>query len=305
MGVWRVVSAVCLVSMISPVGLADAGDEARKSRQEKVQELSDFRHQVQKLEWQKIQVDQLSKHDHCRALLLLNHALDEIGSAAIAEASLVDSFLEKRGVDREKNIALPKDKRLAKTMEDGVKISAALIQGPMSDSDYAREWADVDEDALSAYEHMYANTCSMKWQQFDKGRDALRLGIATIRASKLMDDYLAWVPAENARLQKEYEAEIARQKAELRTQAQERKARGTAQAAEWEEERQQREDSRRAQEALAAAQKPKPKQEQPNTVIVIEDDDEWRHGWYRGLHNRPGHRPWYRDGRYRSKIRGR
>jgi hypothetical protein len=74
--------------------LALAASPASAQRSEKQRKLEELRTALQTLEWQKVDLAALSLIERCRMLMLLNHALDELGSAALAEADLMGAYLE-------------------------------------------------------------------------------------------------------------------------------------------------------------------------------------------------------------------
>ena len=51
--------------------------------------------EIKNLKWQTIEIGQATTLERCRALLLLNHTLDELSANAAAEADLMSAYIEK------------------------------------------------------------------------------------------------------------------------------------------------------------------------------------------------------------------
>src|SRR5262245_1961520 len=54
--------------------------------------------EIKTLQWQNVNVNTIPAIDHARALLFMNHALDELNANATAEADLMSTYIEKNNL---------------------------------------------------------------------------------------------------------------------------------------------------------------------------------------------------------------
>ncbi len=286
-----------LIAGLIAVGVLPAPAQHKDANKQKLVEM---RKTIEGLDWEKVDFTALSPLERCRALMLLNHALDELGSVALAEADLVGAFLEEQNLSDVYAAKPPEGTPLARNFDDARKIASALLQGPMSTSRYATELSGIDAHGLEAYERLYDKTCRGKWEDFTKSSRALRSMVTFLKTNGKLKEYMAWAPTETAHRQGAYEQTVA--------------ARGTppvplppaqapdqpAPVATPAPQAQDRVDSQQAQQALYAAQQP------ASTPVVVEGDDDWYPGWYNGaIDNLKRDRPLHRDSEYQAQARAR
>ena len=287
---------LALIACLIAVGVLPALAQQKDTNKQKLAEL---RKTIEGLDWEKVDFAALSPLERCRTLLLLNHALDELGSVALAEADLVGAFLDEQELSDAYAANPPEDKPLARTFEDGRKIAAALLKGPMSASSYTKELSETDEHGLAAYEKMYDATCQKKWDEFSESSHMLRSMVAFLKAKGKLKDYMAWAPTETNRRQAEYDKAVAAQPAATRPSAPGNQP-AQGQPAEPAQQQQERTESGPAQQALYAAQQPAP------TTVVTEDEGDWYPGWYNGaIDNARRDRPVHRDAQYQAQAQAR
>lgn len=263
------------------------------------QKLAEIRKTVQALDWQKADFAGLSPLERCRSLMLLNHALDEIDDAAVAEADLAGTFVEQQKLSDAYDASSASETPVARSYEDARKIAVALLKGPMSDSRYAKELADSDAAALAGYEKVYEASTRRRWESFASTSQTLRKLIAFLKESKKLHEYMTWATAETERRQAEFDKAASDKRAEKAAAEAEKKAARAAEA-DAAQEQKNRADSLPAQQAIYGTQEP--------TTVELDDDD-WYPGWYNGLidnaRRRPNPHPVYRNSEYQSAARAR
>ncbi len=264
-----------LIAGLIAVGMLPAPAQQKDANKQKLVEL---RKTIEGLDWEKVDFAALPPLGRCRTLLLLNHALDELGSIALAEADLAGAFLDEKNLSAAYAANPSADAPLARTFEDARKIAAALLQGPMAKSRYSSDLADTDANGLAAYEKVYDTTCRRKWETFTDNSRALRSMVAFLKANGKLKEYMSWAPTETDRRQREFEqASAALPAATTAPAARPAPPPGpAAEAATPAAQQQERIDSQPAQQALYAAQQP------PPTEVEVGDDDGWYSGWYYG-----------------------
>jgi hypothetical protein len=286
-----------MIAVLLGVGVAGAADRKPKARSE----IAQLRQSLEGLKWKDIDYDSLSGLERCRALMLLNHAMAEVGAVAIAEADLMSEFVDKQNLGEEAASSPRVDAGLARNYEDARKIAVALLRGPMSGSSYATALANTDESGLKAYERLYDKPCRRKWSEFAECRQYVGSTAAFLKAKGKIKDYMAWADAESDRRQQEYEKEMAGRRTAAKAGAEQKKAEGEARMAELEQQRQQQaESSRQAQQLLYGAQA-----DASGAVVVDDDDDDddWLPGY--GIVRRARPRAWHRDRVYHTQARKR
>jgi len=115
--------------------------------------------EVKNLPWKSIDMSSVSALEHCRALLLMNHVLDELSANATAEADLMSTYLEKQNLGSQFANTPPPPAPSLLTYADAQKIAVAMLRGPMATSFYATELGDVSAGGLASYAGMYDRTC--------------------------------------------------------------------------------------------------------------------------------------------------
>jgi hypothetical protein len=267
-------------------------------------QFAEIRRTLDALDWQKVDFEGLSLLQRCRALMLLNHALDELGAAALAEVDLMGAYLEQQDLHAAYVAKPPEIPPRVQSFEDARKIAAALLKGPMASSRYATELSDTDDAGLKAYENLYEKTCREKWDGFMAHSKDLRSMAAFLNAKGKTKDYMAWAPAETDRRHAQHETEMAARRAAVVAKHEQTEHEQQTRAAELEKQQQERAASRHAQQALLAAAQSSQAAAQPAATAQDEDDDDWYPGWYNGVIDN-AKRHTHRDGAYQSGARAR
>jgi hypothetical protein len=267
------------------------------------QTLTEMRKTVEGLKWQQVDFAAQSPLERCRTLMLLNHALDELDAAAVAEADLAGAFVEQNNLSEGYAKFLGSEPPVARSYEDARKIASALLKGPMSTSRYARELASSDAPGLAASEKVYDTTARRRWESFSETSHTLRKLVAFLKENGKLKEYMTWAPPETARRQEAFEQNSAAQPVAPPAETAKKPAE-PAPAGSAEQEQQNRTDSKQAQQALWAVQPPA-----PATPVVVQDDDDWYPGWYNGaidnMKRRPHAHPVYRNSEYQAQARAR
>lgn len=270
-------------------------------------ELQKLQQVVKGLDWHSTDFDAQTPIMRCRALMLLNHALEEIGAVDLAEADLMAEFAQKHGLSPTPSTSQPAYGQ-CRSFEDARKIAVALLKGPMAESSYATALADTDESGLKSYEGMYDKACRDKWSEYAEPALYVRDMAAQLKSAGKLKDYMAWVRVETERRQAEREAAWIAARDKAAVDAKEKEAVRAQEAEELARQREERTASRQAQQALYAAEQPAAASPGQTNVIVSsdEDDDDWYPGWYYGVVSnvhRP--RPHHRDQQYQAEARAR
>ena len=165
--------------------------------------------QIKSLKWQSIDTAALAPLERCRALLLLNHTLDELSANATAEADLMSAYIEKQNLGSQFASTPPPPAPPQLTFADAEKVAIALLKGPMSDSYFATELGDVSPAGLQSYEQLYERTCQRRWSEYDESRTQVRAMASFLGNSQKLADYEGWATAEAALRQKQHEQKLA------------------------------------------------------------------------------------------------
>jgi len=155
--------------------------------------------EIKTLKWQAIDMGAVKPLEHCRALLLMNHTLDELSANSAAEADLMSAYIEKNNLGTSFASTPPPPAPATLTFPDAERVAVALLRGPMSTSYYATELGDLAPGTLKSYEQMYARTCARRWSEFDESRHLVRCMSSFLGNSNKLQDYDAWATAESAR----------------------------------------------------------------------------------------------------------
>jgi hypothetical protein len=186
-------------------------------------DLANLPEQIRTLNWKAIDVNSASTLEHSRALLLLNHALDELSANVTAEADLMSLYIEKQNLGKDFASTPPPPAPPQLSYADAEKVAIALLRGPMSGSYYATELGDIGKDSLLSYEQMYQRTCQRRWGEFDESRHLLRCMTSFLGNSGKLQDYDGWATAEAVRREQEAQqrqAQQAKTSGKAQTQAQ-------------------------------------------------------------------------------------
>jgi hypothetical protein len=283
---------------------------AGAAAQSKRPDLSSLPEVIKSLKWKEIDVAALTPIERCRSLQLLNGVLEEIGSAARAEADLMSEFLEKQ--DLGKDYASDSTPPVAGPLvyADGTKIAVAMLRGPLAQSSYATALSDVsDARLIESYVQLYDATAQRKWSEAVEARQQVRSMSHFLHVRNKVKDYETWVPSEVQRREQAFENEMAQRRAAARAKSEAKNQQEAAAAQERQQQAAQQEQERQAaqmQQALAAAQQ---NQTQSQQNGVTGDDDDWYPGWYYGAVSNLGRTGWYRDASYRgaagARVEGR
>jgi hypothetical protein len=155
--------------------------------------------QVKSLKWQTIDMKKVTPLEQCRALLLMNHTLDELSANATAEADLMSAYIEAKNLGAAFASTPPPPAPKALTFADAEKVAVAMLRGPMSTSYYATELSDMGPAGLASYQQMYDHTCQRVWSEFEESRHLVRVMSSYLGNSQKLGDYDAWATAETAR----------------------------------------------------------------------------------------------------------
>jgi hypothetical protein len=260
-------------------------------------DLSALQEAVKSLKWRDIDVAQTALLERCRALLLMSHALGEIGAADTTQADLLSEYLEQQKLGAEFAASAPLEPaRLSYT--DGVKIAIALLQGPLAQSSWGSELSDVPENDLTAYQQLYESICQRKWAEVAEARQEVRRMSKFLKTTGKLQDFNAWLPTELERRQRAHDKEMARRRAAYVAEGKADEQR----AAELRRAREQEKTKAAAQQVDAALQTAE--QTQP-AAAGGGDDDDWYPGWYYGVLSNIRRGPWYRDASNVGQARAR
>ena len=165
--------------------------------------------EVKSLNWKSIDLSTLQPLEHCRAMLLMNHALDELSANVTAEADLLSAYLEKNNLGTQfANWPVPPAPS-SLGYDDAVKVAVAMLRGPMSNSYYATELGDIDANAIKSYDQIYSRTCARRWGEFDESRHMVRCMTSFLGNANKLTNYDAWATAESLRREQEAQARAA------------------------------------------------------------------------------------------------
>lgn len=241
--------------------------------------------------WKKIDLAGLNQLERCRALRVLNHVLDELRAAGVAQADLMSTYLEQHGLGTEfsnQNITPPQTQL---TYEDAHKIAVGLMRGPLAKSEAASAFADTSPNGLQAYEHLYESTCELRWNEVTTAGRQVRCMGRFLKTTNRLADYQQWAPQEVERRQHAHEAEMVdrrrsaadretQEHAQWQQQAAEKREQAKAQAA---AQAQAQAEHAQVQQALVAAQQ-QAAQATANSSGG-DDDDCWGLNYYGAVSN--------------------
>ncbi len=269
---------------------------------------TNFAEELKTLKWKDIDLQKVSLLERCRALLVLNHGLDQAGPAATAQADLMSKYLQQQDLGTAFAASPPPSDPNPLVYTDGLKIAVALIRGPLAQSSYATEFAGLTDDMLRAYEHMYDATCQRKWSEVSECRQYLTAMTAFLKGRNKLQEFGDWAPIaaeEQLKQQQEQEAQqrqMAQNKAAAEAQAKQAQRQAAHEAAAGQEQREA--TAAQVQQALGTAQAALAAASQAGSSSAGGDDyGLWYPGWY--YHNPAAVRAGalYSDPAYRATAR--
>jgi hypothetical protein len=217
-------------------------------------DVANIKQSIQNLPWQDIDLSTVEPLERDRALLLMNHVLDEIAPVRASEAELMSGYIEAQNLGAEfaKTPKPPAGKQL--TYTDATKIAVAMLRGPMANSSYASQLTDCSSDGLAAYQQLYDSTCQRRWGEITESVEQTRWMGSFLQSKGKMQDYQAWAKVESENRQLQYQLQM--QKNAAAADAAQQAAQAQAAADRQEQEKLQ------LQQALAAAQAQQQSQQQ-------------------------------------------
>jgi hypothetical protein len=213
-------------------------------------ELANIPQTIQTLPWQSIDLTTVQPLEYDRALLLMNHVLDQMAPVRASEADLMSAYIEAQnlGPDFAKTPKPPAGKQL--TYTDATKIAVAMLRGPMANSTYASQLTDTSPDGLAAYQQMYESTCQRRWGEITESVQQVRWMGAYLQHNGKMQDYQAWAKLESENRQLKYQLAVQQKKAQEADAARQ----ATEARAHQAQQTKLQEENLQLQQALAAAQ---------------------------------------------------
>ncbi len=241
--------------------------------------------QIKSLKWRDTDFEGASLVERCRALDLLNDALDSIRNQFSADADLLSQYIDDNNLGPEFASTPPGPAREARTFADAQKIALALLRGPMSTSTYSAVLSGAPDDQLAAFLNMNQSGCQWKWAEMADRRDRVIAMTGFLKAKGKLEAYTAWVPGELDRREAEQKASTAekQQAAAAKAKEQSERAQELIRQRQQEDEAQDQADREKQaamlQQAMAAAQS------RPATTggVVVPSDDDDPYYYYGGL----------------------
>jgi hypothetical protein len=208
--------------------------------------VANIKQSIQSLPWQDIDLSTVTPLERDRALLLMNHVLDEIAPVRASEAELMSQYIEAQnlGADFAKTPKPPAGKQL--TYTDATKIAVAMLRGPMASSSYATQLTDCSPDGLAAYQQLYDSTCQRRWGEITESVEQTRWMGSFLQSKGKVQDYQAWAKVESQNRQLQYQLQMEKNAAAADAAQQAAQAQAAAE--------QQEQEKLQLQQALAAAQ---------------------------------------------------
>jgi hypothetical protein len=209
-------------------------------------DVANIKQSIETLPWRSIDLSTVSPLEMDRALLLMNHVLNEIAPVRASEADLMSGYIEAQnlGADFAKAPKPPEGKQL--TYTDATKIAVAMLRGPMANSTYASQFSGVSAEGLAAYQQLYDATCQRRWSEITESREQSRWMGAFLESQGKLQDYQAWAKVESENRQLAYQLQLEKNAAAADAAAQAAQARAVAE--------QEEQEKLQLQQALAAAQ---------------------------------------------------
>ena len=213
-------------------------------------EIANIPQTIQTLPWQSIDLTTVPPLEYDRALLLMNHVLDQLAPVRASEADLMSGYIEAEnlGPDFAKTPKPPAGKQLSYT--DATKIAVAMLRGPMANSTYATQLSDTSPDGLAAYQQMYESTCQRRWGEVTESVQQVRWMGTYLQHTGKMQDYQAWAKLESENRQLKYQLAVQQKKTQDADAAREAAQARSNQA----QQAKLQQENTQLQQALAAAQ---------------------------------------------------
>jgi hypothetical protein len=254
--------------------LAALGQSAAMAQQKTPVDVAAMPEAVKTLKWQSIDLSSLSPRERCQSLMLLSNALSEIGAQSTSNADLMSEYIDTKDLGGEFMSQPPIDTSKTLSLEDAHKVAVALLRGPMAQSSYATELADVPDSQLPAYQQLYQSGAQAKWSGFVHNRLQMLSMSNFLQTSGKLADYNAWVPGEVKRRSDEFEAELAQRNAAAAAEREARKEKAQEQKQAKEQQAQQEQESRQMEQAIASAGQSQSSSGQSTN----DDDDDYYYG---------------------------
>jgi flagellar biosynthesis GTPase FlhF len=209
-------------------------------------DVANIKQSIQSLPWREIDLTTVSPLEMDRALLLMNHVLNEIAPVRASEADLMSGYIEAQNLGAEfaKAPKPPAGKEL--TYTDATKIAVAMLRGPMANSTYASQFGGASTEELAAYRELYDATCQRRWSEITESREQSRWMGAFLQSQGKLQDYQAWAKVESENRELAYQLQLEKNAAAADAAAQAAQARAVAE--------QEEQEKLQLQQALAAAQ---------------------------------------------------
>ncbi|MBS0195202.1 MAG: hypothetical protein JSR77_00430 [Planctomycetes bacterium] len=260
--------------------------------------------EIKSLSWKDIDLATVSPLERCRALMLMNDVLAELGAQLTADADLMSQYIDVNNLG-EKFAAIPPLADPSQlTMENGLQIAVALLRGPMAQSSYATQHSGEQTSDLGAYEQLYRSNCQWKWPSMAADKMQVRSMTAFLQAQGKWAAYQAWAPGEVERQKELQKAEQAQRRAEQQA-IQQQKAEERQQKLQEQQEQKKQQQQEQAilemQQSLCAAQQQQSQPADQQQVIVNGTYPYWYYGGVTGI----AAADWYRDGAYQGAARAR
>lgn len=200
----RLLTIGCLVLSLS--GLA-------QGQQSPPSDLAQLPAEIATLKWREIDLNAVGPLEYDRGLLLMNHVLDEIGPVRASEADLMSAYIEQQNLGGAFAAAAPPPPAKQLSYSDALKISIALLRGPMAKSSYATQLAGTSPEGLLGYKQMYEGTCQRRWGEVTEAVQQVNCMSAFLSKQGKIADYESWAKLESENRQLKYELAMAKQRA--------------------------------------------------------------------------------------------
>lgn len=163
---------------------------------------------IKSLKWQAIDLGSVAPLERTRALLILNHGLDEVAASLTSQADLLSQYIDSKTLGPDfASATMPTPKRQL-SYDDSVKIAVALLRGPMSTSQFADDLSGQPDRVVNAYLQMYENTCQRCWAEVKEARGQVRSMTAYLKSKGAYTDFEAWATTESLKRQQAHEKAV-------------------------------------------------------------------------------------------------
>lgn len=276
--------------------LAALGQSAAMAQQKTPVDVAAIPDAVKSLKWQSIDLASLTPRERCQSLLLFNDTVSALNAQTTANADLMSAYIDSKDLGGDFMNQPPIDSSKVLSVTDAHKVAVALLRGPMAQSSYATELADVPDNQLAAYQQLYQSGSEAKWSSLVHNRLQMLAMSNYLKSSGKLEDFQAWVPGEMKRHADEFEAELAKRNAAAAARQDERKQQAQdqkqAQQQQQQAQEQQEQATKQMQQALAAAHQSQNPPSQPSSSNDSYPD------YYYGAGAYIGAAAWTRDAAY-------